>query len=144
MGVVLLLVRGLASLFLGTVMFAAFAAFLLLSNLADKIYEPQFYIQTLREQDAYARFYNDILLDEAVDRTAERVLGGTPMVIQEDLAPLLREIIPPDYLQEQVEANVSRAVEYLNEDADTLNLYLEPILNRIEPALFGYIDRQID
>jgi len=79
-----------------------------------------------------------------VDRTAERVLGGTPMVIQEDLAPLLREIIPPAYLQEQVEANVSRAVEYLNEDADTLNLYLEPILNRIEPALFGYIDRQID
>lgn len=124
-------------------MFAAFAAFLLPSNLADKIYEPQFYIQTLREQDAYARFYNDILLYEAVDRTAERVLGGTPMVIQEDLAPLLQEIIPPAYLQEQVEANVSRAVEYLNEDADTLILYLEPILNRIEPALFGYIDRQI-
>jgi len=127
-------------------MFVAFVAFLLLSNLADKIYDPQFYIQTLREQDAYARFYNDILLDEAVDRTAERILGGTPVVIQEDLEPLLREIIPPVYLQEQVEANVSRAIEYLNEDSATLNLYLElqPILNRIEPALFGYIDRQID
>ena len=127
-------------------MFAAFAAFLLLSNLADKLYDPQFYFQVLREQDAYDRFYNDILLDEAVDRTAERVLGGTPVVIQEDLEPLLREIIPPAYLQEQVEANVSQAIEYLNGDAETLDLYLElePILNRIEPALFGYIDRQID
>ena len=127
-------------------MFLAFAVFLQLDNLADKIYDPQFYIQTLREQDAYDRFYNDILLDEAVDRTAERVLGGTPVVIQEDLEPLLREIIPPTYLQEQVEANLSRAIEYLNEDAETLDLYLElePILNRIEPALFAYIDRQID
>ena len=146
MGVVLLLVRGLASIFLGAVMFVAFLAFLLLSNLAGKIYDAQFYIQTLREHDAYARFYNDILLDEAVDRTAEWVLGGTPVVVQEDMEPLLREIIPPAYLQEQVEANVSRAVEYLNEDAETLNLYLElePILNQIEPALFGYLDRQID
>ncbi len=146
MNVVLLLVRGMASLFLGAVMFVAFVVFLLLSNLADKIYDSQFYIQTLREQDAYARFYNDILLDEAVDRTAEWVLGGRPVVIQEDLEPLLREIIPPAYLQEQVEENVSRAIEYLNEDAETLNLYLElePILNRIEPALFGYIDQQID
>ena len=92
-------------------MFAAFAAFLLLSNLADKLYDPQFYFQVLREQDAYDRFYNDILLDEAVDRTAERVLGGTPVVIQEDLEPLLREIIPPAYLQEQVEANVSQAAQ---------------------------------
>ena len=127
-------------------MVVAFAAFLQLSNLADKLYDPQFYIQTLREQDAYDRFYNDILLDEAVDRTAERVLGGTPVVIQEDLEPLLREIIPPAYLQQQIEANVSRAIEYLNEDAETLNLYLElePILNRIEPALFSYIDRRID
>ena len=127
-------------------MFVAFAAFLLLSNLAGKVYDPQFYIQTLREQDAYARFYNDILLDEAVDRTADWVLGGTPVIIQEDFEPLLREIIPPVFLQEQVEANVYRAVYYLNEDAETLNLYfeLDPILNRIEPALFGYLDRQID
>ncbi len=146
MRVVLLLVRGMASLFLGAVMFVSFVVFFLLSNLAGKIYDSQFYIQTLREQDAYARFYNDILLDEAVDFTAERVLGGTPVVIQEDLEPLLREIIPPDHLQEQVEENVSRAIEYLSEDAETLNLYLElePILNRIEPALLGYIDRQID
>ncbi len=146
MSLALILVRCLASLFLGAVMFLAFAVFLQLDNLADKIYDPQFYIQTLREQDAYDRFYNDILLDEAVDRTAERVLGGTPVVIQEDLEPLLREIIPPTYLQEQVEANLSRAIEYLNEDAETLDLYLElePILNRIEPALFAYIDRQID
>ena len=127
-------------------MFVAFVVFLLLSNLADKIYDSQFYIQTLREQDAYARFYNDILLDDAVDFTAEKVLWGTPVVIQEDLEPLLREIIPPAYPQKQVEENVSRAIEYLSEDAETLNLYLElePILNRIEPALFGYIDRQID
>ena len=146
MNVVLLIIRVLAALFLGAVMFVAFAAFLLLSNLAGKVYDPQFYIQTLREQDAYARFYNDILLDEAVDRTAEWILGGTPVVIQEDFEPLLREIIPPVYLQEQVEANVYRAVDYLNQDVETLDLYFElnPILNRIEPTLFGYLDRQID
>ena len=127
-------------------MFVAFAAFLLLNNLAGQIYDPQFYIQTLREQDAYARFYNHILLDQTVNRTAEWALGGTPVVIQEDLEPLLREIIPTAFLQEQVEGNIFRAIEYLNEDAETLNLYLElePILDRIRPALFGYIDRQID
>ena len=138
--------RGLASLLLGPVMFVAFAAFLQLNNLAGQIYDSQLYIQTLREQDAYARFYDDVLLDEAVDRTARWVLGGTSVVIQEDLEPLLREILPPAYLQEQVEANVSRAIAYLNEEAETLNLYLEldPILDRIEPALFSYIDQQID
>ncbi len=41
MNVVLLLVRGLASLFLGAVMFVAFVVFLLLSNLADQIYDSQ-------------------------------------------------------------------------------------------------------
>ena len=146
MAVVLLLARSLASLFLGAVMFVAFSAFLLLNNLAGKIYESEIYIQTLREQNAYARFYNDILLDEVVDRSIERILGGTPVVIQEDLGPLLREIIPPAYLQKQVEANVFRAVEYLNEDAESLNLYLEmePIINQLEPALFGYIDQRIN
>ena len=127
-------------------MFVAFAAFLQLNNLAGKIYDSQLYIQTLQEQDVYARFYDDVLLDEVVDRTAKWVLGGTSVVIQEDLEPLLREIIPPAYLQEQVEANVSRAIAYLNEDAETLNLFLElaPILDRIEPALFRYIYQQID
>ena len=146
MNVLLLLVRGLASLFLGAVMLVAFLVFLLLNNLSAKLYDSQFYIQTLREQDAYSRFYNDVLLDEAVERTAEAVLGGAPVVIKEDLQPLLREIIPPAYLQQQVEANVSRAVEYLKEDAEDLDLYLEldSLLNRIEPALFSYIDRQID
>ena len=127
-------------------MFVAFVVFSLLNNLGAGIYDSQVYIQTLREQDAYARFYNDILLEELVDSSIERILGGRPVVIQEDIGPLLRELIPPAYLQEQVEANVSRAIEYLNEDAETLNLYLEmePLIEQFEPALFGYIDQRID
>ena len=127
-------------------MFVAIGAFSLLNNLADRIYDPQFYIRTLQGQDAYARFYNDILLEEVLDRSFERIIGDTPVVIQEDLSPLLRELIPPAYLQSQVEANVFRATDYLNEEAETLNLYLEmgPVIDRFEPALFGYIDRRID
>jgi hypothetical protein len=59
---------------------------------------------------------------------------------------LLKEIVPPAYVQSQVEGSIQRTVSYFNDDVETLELYVElgPPLANIKPTLFRYIDRRID
>jgi hypothetical protein len=87
-----------------------------------------------------------VLLDEEVKRSTQQLLGDIKWVDQEDIVGLLREIVPPDYLKTQVEGAIKDAIDYLNKDVDTLEIYIDlgPPLVKVKPVLFRYTDQRID
>jgi hypothetical protein len=86
------------------------------------------------------------MLDPQVREGILSLLGDGDVVGYEDTVQLLRMIMPPAYLQEQVEGAVARSTDYLKQEADTLELYVDlgPPLSRIKPVLFEYLDQRID
>ena len=146
MGCLVEILRSVLALVLGVIVFFGFLFLLLLNNFSDKMLNSEFYIDTIVAEDTYNRVYDEVLLDEELLGTTQDLLGGVQVVTQEDIVMLLRQIVPPEYLQSQVEGSIHRTIDYFNEDRDTLELYVElgPPLNNVKPVLFQYIDQRID
>ena len=146
MGCAIWIVRSLISFVLGIVIFVAFLGFLLATNFSNKLLSADFYTETLAGEDTYNRIYDEVLVDEQLRETTEDLLGDIKVVSQEDIVQLLRRILPPEYVQDQVEGTINNAIDYLNEDTDTLELFIElaPPLANAKGVLFGYIDDRID
>ena len=66
-----------------------------------------------------------MLLDAEFRETTDGLLGNIEAVRHEDILDLARRILPPEYLQSQVEGNIHRSVGYFNGDRSTLEVYLE-------------------
>ncbi|MCH8297460.1 MAG: hypothetical protein IH873_05285 [Chloroflexi bacterium] len=146
MGCLISILRAGAGLVLGVVIFVGFLFFLILNNVSDKLLNADFYKNTIAAEDTYNRIYDEVMLDdELLDRTAE-MLGDIQVVSHEEIVALLREIVPPAYIQEQVEASIDRTVDYINEDVDRLEVYVELAepLNNVKPVMFAYMDSRID
>ena len=137
--------RPIISVTLGLVVFFGLLAFLLVDNVRDNFLVSEFYTENLAANEVYTRFYDEVLLDEEYKDTTEDLLGDVG-VDQKDIADVAREIIPPDYLQEQVEGAIRGTIDYLNKDTRTPEVYISlgPPLERVKPALFRYIDGRID
>jgi len=146
MGLVLLVFRFVAIPILGLVISVGFLLIVLENNLSGMLLNADFYSRTIAEQDTYNRIYDDVLLDPEMEKITQDLLGDIQVVSHKDIVGLLKEIMPPEYLQSQVDGAIRRSVDYLNEDAETLEIYVElgPPLDRIKPTLFAYIDRRID
>ena len=145
MGYLRFIIRSLSKLFLGVVVFAGLLL-LLLPNSADKLVNVDFYKDIIAGENTYNRIYDEVLLDEDLESTRNNLLGGVRVASDQEMVSLLRHIIPPKYLQSQVEKDIGRTVDYFNEDAETLDLYIDlgPPLDLVKPVLFGYIDQRID
>ena len=146
MGLTLWVVRVLVSFLLATLIFVAIGVFLLVNNFSDKLFDAEFYNEILREQNTYQRIYDEVLLDTEVARVTRDWMGDIQLVSHEEAVGLFEQILPPDYLQTQVEENIQRTVDYMNQEVDTLELYVElgPPLAAVKPVLFEYIDGRID
>ena len=146
MGSAVSIMRPVTSLVLGVVVFFGFLLFLLLNNISDKLLTTQFYANTISEQDTYNRIYDETLLDPELESTTRDLLGDFQVVDQAEMAGLLREIVPPEYLQSQVEGSIQHTVDYFKGNFDALELYIDlgPPLANVKPVLFGYIDQRID
>jgi hypothetical protein len=145
MGCVFLILRSVSALVLGVVVFVGFLL-LLLTNVSDKLLNADFYNEIIAGENTYNRIYDEVLLDDDLEGTRNDLLGEIRVVSDQDLVNLLREIIPPEYLQSQVEGAIGRTADYFNEDAETLDLYIElgPPLDNIKPALLRYINQRIE
>ncbi|MDA1128688.1 MAG: hypothetical protein O2913_08320 [Chloroflexi bacterium] len=146
MSFLLTIARAGAALLLGVVIFVGFLFFLVLNNLSDKLLNADFYADTISGQDTYNRIYAEVLLDDELVDRAREFLGDIEIVTHQDIVDQLRKVVPPDYIQDQVEDNIERSIAYFKEDVDELEVYFdlaEP-LERVKPVMFDYLDDRID
>ena len=145
MGFLLLILRPVASLVLGLVIFFGFLGFLLASGIRDNFLTDDFYSDNLAENDVYNRFYDEVLLDPEFEDRTDDLLGDID-IPQGEVSAVAREIVPPEYLREQVEGSITGTIDYLNKETDTPEVFIDlgVPLKRVEPAIFRYIDGRID
>ena len=146
MGCLYSILRAGAGLVLGVVIFIGFLSYLVLNNFSDKLLSADFYKNTIAAEDTYDRIYDEVLLDDELrDKTAE-FLGNIQVVSHDEIVNLLKEILPPAYTQAQVEGTIDRTVDYINEDVDVLEAYIDLTgpLENVKPVMFAYMDGRID
>ena len=138
--------RSVASLVLGIVIFLGFFTYLMIANVRDNFLDAEFYTLALSENDVYNRIYNDVLLDPEFENTTQNLLGDVDVASQKDIVSVVKDIITPEYLQEQVESALEGAIDYLNSETDepVVVIDLGPPLDNVKPALFNYMDRRLD
>ena len=133
------------SVVLGLAIAAGLGFYLVVTNATQRLDDAAVYNAALSETDAYARIYDDVLPDEALEDETGDLLGNVAISDQDDVVDVLRQIFPPDYLQEQTEANVERFTAFLRYERDDLELFVELAapLERIEPAVLDKVHRYI-
>ena len=149
----LTIVRALAGLILGLVVFAGLLYLLVVVNFSQNLVESEVYDVAISDTDAYNRIYDEVLVDEALEDQTTDLLGGLDLTGDGDQAAshqraveTLREVLPPAYLQEQTEDNIDRFTSYLRYEREDLEVYifLEEPLGRIEAASLNVVHQYID
>ena len=141
----LTLLRALAGLVLGLAVFAGLLYLLVLVNFSQRLVESEVYDIAISDTDAYNRIYDEVLLDEELKETKGKLLGYVNFRVSEDAVEVLREIMPPDYLQEQTEGNIDRFTSFLRyEESDlAISISMQEPLNREESAVLGKVHQII-
>jgi hypothetical protein len=143
--------RSAAATLLGLLIFVCFLSFFLVGNFTGKLLDISTYTEILNEQNSYNRLYDEVLVDPQLSGATLGLISNMQMVDHQvvnhqEIAQIVRQIAPPDYLQAEVEKNLVGAIQYLDGDRAALELKIdlrEP-LTRVEPAIFEYVDRRID
>ena len=140
------IVRALAGLVLGMVIFAGLLYYLVLGNFSQRLDDPEVFRRAINETDAYNRVYDEVFVDEALKDQTENLLGGVEFDIQKDSVEILKDVMPPAYLREQTEDNIDRFTGFLKGDRKRLELYVElkEPLDRVEPAILARVYKTID
>lgn len=138
--------HSLAATILGLLIFVSLLSFILVSDFTDKVLDLATYTRILNQQDAYNRFYDQVLPDPRLSRITSGLIGNIQLVSHQEVVSIIREIAPPDYLQAEVEKNLGRSIEYLKGEEAALELEIDvrELLPRVEASIFEYIDRIID
>ncbi len=138
--------RVVATLVLTFVILVVFLGYLLSNTIFGNVFDAGFYTESFSENRIYERFYDEVLLEEEFEDVRNDLLGSIEVVSHEDIVRLTRQIIPPDYVQEQVEASIESLLGYLDGDEESLELLIDlgPPLERARPILLDYIDARID
>ena len=146
MGCLISILRAGVGLVLGVIIFVGFLFFLILNNFSDKLLSADFYKNTIAAENTYERIYSEVLVDDELKDRTQELLGDIQVVNHDEIVGLLQEIMPESYIREQVEASIDRTIDYINEDADRLELYVELAepLENVKPVMFAYMDTKID
>ena len=146
MGCLTSLLRAGAGIVLGVVIFVGFLFVLISNNFSDKLLSADFYVSTIAAEDTYDRIYNEVLVDDELKDRTQELLGDIKIVEHQEIVDLLEEIMPPAYIKGQVEASIDRIIDYINEDVDRLEVYVELAepLENVKTVMFAYMDAKID
>ena len=146
MGCLTSLLRAGAGIVLGVVIFVGFLFVLISNNFSDKLLSADFYMSTIAAEDTYDRIYNEVLVDDELKDRTQELLGDIKVVEHQEIVDLLEEIMPPAYIKGQVEASIDRTIDYISEDVDRLELYVELAepLEHVKTVMFAYMDAKID
>ena len=146
MGCIVPILRTGSVLVLGLVLFVVFALSLIDRNVSDKLLNAEFYSDILAAESTYDRIYDEVLVDDELKETTNRLLGNINIVSRQDTVDLLRQIIPPKYLREEVESSVGRAISHLSQDSGKLDFYVDLTkpLESVKPVMLDYLEQKID
>ena len=131
---------------LGVVIFVGFLFVLISNNFSDKLLSADFYLSTIAAEDTYDRIYNEVLVDDELKDRTQELLGDIKIVEHQEIVDLLEEIMPPAYIKGQMEGSIDRTIDYINEDVDRLEVYVELAepLENVKTVMFAYMDAKID
>ena len=138
--------RVVAALALGLLVIVGLLLLLVVVNFTQRLEESGVYNAAIRDTGAYARVYDEVLADEALREDIGNLLGGVDIAVQDEVLDVLREVLPPSYLQDETEDNVGRITAYLSRERDDLAVHVNfkrPLV-RVEPAVLGKVHEIID
>ena len=138
--------RAAAVLALGILISIGLLYLLVPVRLLNRLVTAEVYRVAISDTDAYNRVYDEVLADETLRDQTDDLLGDIEIATYDDVVALLREIMPPAYLQEQTENNIDRFTGYLRGETERLEIYVElrAPLERVEPAARAWVFRFID
>lgn len=139
------LLRSIAALLLGVLVFLALGYAFLANGVRETLRSPQPLLNALEKHDAYNRIYDEGIMSEQFEG-ALRGLVGEFTIEPETEAWLLKEILPPSELKTASEQDVTSVIAFLNNETDTLDVSIDlrAAIPRIKPAVFRLVDERID
>ena len=84
------ILRALAGLVLGMVIFAGLLYYLVVVNFSQRLEDPEVYNVAISDTDAYNRIYDEVLVDEALEDHTENLLGGLDVSVNDEAVDILR------------------------------------------------------
>jgi len=111
------------------------AVLLPVTQLNDTAANPRFYQDRLQRADVYTFLYDE-LLPTGLDELEDEELSDSPIVlshIKDDLVSAARRILPPDWLQAQVDSSIDAVLPYVVGDTDDFTLTVK-LKDRLEAA----------
>ncbi|PZC49062.1 MAG: hypothetical protein C1O27_000431 [Chloroflexi bacterium] len=139
------LLRAAVALLLSVPAFFGYAYFLS-AGLVEKVaLDPSHAIRALEKADAYTRIHDTDLLQKQFEDISDSLLGHFD-IDRSDRVKLQREILTPSHLKTEIERNLKALSEFMRFDSDVLevSVLLAPAVDRVEPALFAFLDSRIE
>jgi DNA-binding ferritin-like protein (Dps family) len=105
------------------------------SQLNDTAGNPEYYKAQIREADLYNFIYDEVL-PAGLDELETGALSDVPIdiyAIKDDVVSISRKILPPDWLQAQVESAIDTIIPYFLGDTDSFT-YTIVLRDRIDIA----------
>ena len=146
MGCIVPILRAGSGLVLGVVLFVGFALSLVDRNVSEKLLNAEFYGDIIAAESTYNRIYDEVLVDDELKETTNRLLGNINIVSRQETVDLLRQTIPLKYLRKEVEGSVGRAISRLSQDSGELDFYVDLTkpLESLKQVMFDYLEQKID
>jgi hypothetical protein len=123
-----------------------FISVLLITQLNGTLGSSGFYNDQLRRADMYNWIYDDFM-PVALDEAEENQGSDLPIplhVIKDDLVSVIKETLPPDWLQSQTENAIKAIVPYVVGDKDSFSIHIQ-LRDRIDllaPAVIEVASQQ--
>ena len=142
----LALLRVLGGLLLGLAVVSSLLYFLVAVNFSQNIVESDTYNIAISDTGAYDRIYEEVLADPEVKENIGNLLGGVEIDEVDEGIEVLREVMPPSYIQAQTEDNINRLTGFLRGEREELEIYarLGLPLRRIESAVLDKVHQRIE
>ena len=142
----LVLLRVLGGLLLGLAVVAGLLYLLVAVNLSRNLVESETYNIAVSDTGAYDRIYEEVLADPDVKEDIGNLLGGVEFDQVDEMIEILRQVMPPSYIQAQTEDNINRFTGFLRGEREELEIYLRLRLplERIESAVLGEVHQRVE
>ena len=142
----LALFRVFGGLLLGLAVVVGLLYLLVAANLSRNLVKSETYNIAISDTGAYDRIYEEVLADPDVEAEIGNLLGGVEFDQVDEVIGILREVMPPSYIQAQTEDNINRFTGFLRGEREELEIYarLRLPLQRVESAVLGEVHQRVE